>query len=44
VGGAGIPIYPGGGRLCLSGCPPLRIISGTALSNSSYKKHNIISK
>ena len=42
-GAAGIPIYPGGGRLCLSACPgdgevkkiaahPLRIISGTALT------------
>jgi len=43
VGAAGIPIYPGGGRLCLSACPgmekskkiathpPLRIISGMAL-------------
>ena len=41
-GAAGIPIYPGGGRLCLSACPgdgevkkklplPTRIISGTAL-------------
>ena len=44
VGAAGIPIYPGGGRLCLSGCPgdgevkkiavPPRIISGTALMHS----------
>jgi len=45
VGTAGIPIYPGGGRLFLSACPgdgggvkknfrpPPRIISGTALKD-----------
>ena len=42
VGAAGIPIYPEGGRLCLSACPgdgevkknsaPQRIISGTVLN------------
>jgi len=46
VGAGGIPIYPGGERLCLSACPvdgevkkncrtPLRITSGTALKNCS---------
>ena len=44
MGAAGLPIYPGGGRLCLSACPgdggvkkncrpPPRIISGTALKD-----------
>ena len=47
VGAAGIPIYPKGGRLCLSACPgdgkvkklpsiPLRIISVTALTVSLW--------
>ena len=50
VGAAGIPIYPGGGRLCLAACPgdgevkknchppPVGIIAGTVLRGPALRQ------